>query len=241
MLLLREFVKFVILVNVSSYLLVATAMFIEYALTLNIKFLVTSANGLSGLLFGFLVAFKQMVPEHTVNVFKIASVRVKYIPSLAIAGYIVLFLVDLVNAQLFIILSGTLTSWVYIRFFKQQDGIRGDRSETFSFASFFPEILHPFIAPVSNATFHLFVALRLLPPLAASVLPTTTAAMSSTIYGDLNKPQNPLGSDTADAERRRALALRALDKRLAQNTSSPAVAPPQNASSPDPAVPPAST
>jgi hypothetical protein len=34
---------------------------------------------------------------------------------------------------------GLLISWVYCRFFKTQDGVRGDRSETFAFASFFPE------------------------------------------------------------------------------------------------------
>ena len=38
---------------------------------------------------------------------------------------------------------GWLVSWFYLRFVKQNDGVdfRGDRSETFSFASWFPPFL----------------------------------------------------------------------------------------------------
>jgi hypothetical protein len=41
--------------------------------------------------------------------------------------------------QLIMAIYGLFISWIYSRFFRVQDGIRGDRSETFSFASFFPE------------------------------------------------------------------------------------------------------
>ena len=43
------------------------------------------------------------------------------------------------QVQLMMAIYGLFISWVYSRFFKIQDGIKGDRSETFSFASFFPE------------------------------------------------------------------------------------------------------
>jgi len=36
---------------------------------------------------------------------------------------------------------GWVIGWVYIRFFKYQDGIQGDRSETFAIQTFFPEFL----------------------------------------------------------------------------------------------------
>ena len=38
-------------------------------------------------------------------------------------------------------LYGFIISWTYLRFVKEQNGVRGDRSEEFSFVSFFPEIL----------------------------------------------------------------------------------------------------
>jgi hypothetical protein len=36
---------------------------------------------------------------------------------------------------------GWVIGWVYIRFFKYQDGIQGDQSETFAIQTFFPEFL----------------------------------------------------------------------------------------------------
>jgi hypothetical protein len=36
---------------------------------------------------------------------------------------------------------GWVIGWVYIRFFKYQDGIQGDRSEAFAIVTFFPEFL----------------------------------------------------------------------------------------------------
>jgi hypothetical protein len=36
---------------------------------------------------------------------------------------------------------GVIFGWIYLRFFQVRDGAVGDRSEAFSFASFFPEPL----------------------------------------------------------------------------------------------------
>ncbi|KAJ1568513.1 hypothetical protein HK405_001084 [Cladochytrium tenue] len=107
---------------------------------------------------------------------------------LAILG--LLFLVGIVNSTFLLALYGSVVAWVYIRFFKVQEGIRGDRSESFSFASFFPESTQftSYASPTLAAA-----SLSSPPPPAAKPLP---------------------GSDLADAERRRAIALRALDLRL---------------------------
>lgn len=43
------------------------------------------------------------------------------------------------QVQMLMAIYGLFISWIYARFFKTQDGVKGDRSETFSFASFFPE------------------------------------------------------------------------------------------------------
>jgi hypothetical protein len=41
--------------------------------------------------------------------------------------------------------TGIFSSWIYLRFYKKADSLhRGDRSETFSFASFFPDSLQYF-------------------------------------------------------------------------------------------------
>lgn len=41
-----------------------------------------------------------------------------------------------------LVLSGTLFSWTYLRFYqKKEQGNRGDMSEGFAFATFFPEAI----------------------------------------------------------------------------------------------------
>ncbi|KAJ1564948.1 hypothetical protein HK096_005389 [Nowakowskiella sp. JEL0078] len=153
-----------------------------------------------------------MVPEHTLKLFQILAIRVKIIPSILVSIYFILFLLQLISVQFYVVLFGTLVSWVYIRFFKVQDGIVGDRSEMFALASFFPEIFHPVIKPVSNAVYALFVAVGMCAPLAnTNVLPMTATFETGVLATAQSK------NDTADAERRRALALKALDQRLQQN------------------------
>lgn len=48
------------------------------------------------------------------------------------------------------ICSGTLCSWIYLRFYQKHNNGRGDSSENFSFASFFPTFMQKFL----NAAFH---------------------------------------------------------------------------------------
>jgi len=147
------------------------------------------------------VALKQVVPEHRLSFFSDAlSVRVKYIPSLYMLAYLVLLLAGLIHQDFFMMLGGFLTSWIYLRFFKMTDGVPGDGSETFSFASFFPEQLHPAITKFTTIIWNLFVSTGICKPRTGGFeLPTTRLLPAA---------------DGADAERRRALALKALELRL---------------------------
>ncbi len=47
-----------------------------------------------------------------------------------------------------------LVSWVYLRFYQRQSGgngtEKGDMSDSFTFASFFPEVVRPPIAILAN-------------------------------------------------------------------------------------------
>ncbi|KAG5457477.1 MAG: eukaryotic integral membrane protein-domain-containing protein, partial [Olpidium bornovanus] len=115
----------------------------EYVGTNNPDYLYSvQANGMTAVLCGFSVAFKHLVPEHTVKLFAGAvSVRVKYFPFAFLALHLVLAILTGLLPRVVMAASGLMTSWVYVRFFRMQDGTRGDRSETFSFASFFPELI----------------------------------------------------------------------------------------------------
>ena len=95
-----------------------------------------------GLVSGFLVGLKQLIPEHLIKPIKGLSLcRVKHLPSLFILISFVCFVLFESQSQFLLVFYGSFISWIYLRFYKYQDGLRGDRSETFSFASFFPEFI----------------------------------------------------------------------------------------------------
>ncbi|KAG0088148.1 hypothetical protein BGZ93_010553 [Podila epicladia] len=209
----REFFKYLAVTSVGSMLALYITCLFEYTVRGNEDLLYgTTAYGMTCVLAGFLVGFKQLVPEHLVTLWGVFSVRVKNLPIIFASYLIVEALITRSQVQLLMAVYGMLISWVYSRFFKVQDGIRGDRSETFSFASFFPEAVQPPVKTLSNIVFGILVRLKVCSPL----------GFGNILSNDLENPQMsgmilPLSQPAslrAEAERRRALALKALDMRL---------------------------
>lgn len=54
------------------------------------------------------------------------TVRVKNIPSMALLISFSLYSLGVINFQFWVSLFGTLYSWIYLRFFKFQDGVIGN-------------------------------------------------------------------------------------------------------------------
>lgn len=94
--------------------------------------------------------------------------------------------------------------------------MKGDPSETFAFVSFFPDIFHPVLAPICDSVFDALVQLKLCAPFSDSAIETATENAASRSEGGLPSIMNQGGGGgkRAEAERRRALALKALDQRL---------------------------
>lgn len=176
----------------------------------------------------FLVAFSQLVPAHTVTLFRgIVSLRVPRFPLLHLLAVFVLSLTPLLSAAS--VLLGTaafVTSWTYLRFYKaalpdldtSQASWRGDASETFAFAEFFPDPLKPAVAGLSNQIYEVLVSLRICTPF--------SAADVSASRGDTSVQRGTPGSARQEAERRRALALKELDQRLNSASKPKPQAPP---------------
>jgi len=110
---------------------------------------------------------------------------------------------------------GFLVSWTYLRFYKtafpdldtsQPSRLRGDASETFAFSEFFPEPLRPAVAAFSNVVYSILVTAR--------ICTHFSAADVSASRGESFVLRSAPGSTRAETERRRALALKALDQRL---------------------------
>ncbi|CAG8534888.1 6363_t:CDS:2 [Paraglomus occultum] len=206
----KELLKFVAIVIIGANLASFVTYLVEYYVTGDIAYLyATQINGQIGLIEGFLVSYKQLIPEHLFKVFSgTVSMRVKHFPSIFIITSLIFFILFEAQSQFLLVIYGWLISWTYIRFFKVQDGIRGDRSETFSLASFFPEMLQPPVKVISSIIFNFLVILRCCKPIQRKRLGHDLGG-----YNPRLAPAMP-GSARAEAERRRALALKALDKRL---------------------------
>lgn len=174
------------------------------------------AGGVS-LQIAFLVAFSQIVPAHTVTLFRgLISMRVPRFPLIYLILNALLTLTPLLSYTSFFLGNcAFLTSWTYLRFYKsafpdletsQPSGLRGDASETFAFAEFFPEPIRGPVAVVSNTIYNILVAVHICVPFSA-------ADISASRGDTFTHPNAPTGT-RAETERRRALALKALDQRL---------------------------
>lgn len=171
------------------------------------------------------------MPAHTVTLFRgIVSLRVPRFPLLHVIGVFLLSLTPLLSfASFLLVTTGFLASWVYLRFYKQAfpdletsqpSSLRGDASETFAFAEFFPDPIKPFIAAFSNQVYNILVSLKICTPFSQA---DVSASRGETF---MQRSGGAPGGARAEAERRRALALKALDQRLHAATASSKPQPP---------------
>lgn len=178
----------------------------------------------------FLVAFKQLVPEHTVTIFKgMIKMRVKHFPALFLLLNAISGLVIGTDTAAILSWLGILTSWTYLRFYKRQPdltgtssgtGIKGDASETFAFACLFPDVMQPPIAFVADQIYALLVTSKLLTPFSQDDIASGNELVLARGEAGLPTPLNNQrggargAAKREEAERRRAVALKALDRRL---------------------------
>ncbi|KAJ3750734.1 eukaryotic integral membrane protein-domain-containing protein [Lentinula detonsa] len=185
-----------------------------------------SYHGQMSLQIGVLVAFTQLIPEHQVQFLGFLKMRVKSLPMAYLTVSTVMTILGF-QCPWIIIQFGWFVSWIYLRFYKKNSsdtvgGVEsyGDRSETFSLVSWFPPFTHVVLGPGGNLVYKWANKLHLIP----------------SHGGDIENGFNTIpGSARAEAERRRAMALQALDQRLAHTSSpSPQSAAPASAHTPRP-------
>ena len=92
--------------------------------------------------------------------------------------------------------------------------MRGDASDTFAFVAFFPDALHPVIAPISEGIYGVLVQMKMCTPFTGEAIESSNQSRSEGLPNIMNARPGAAGGRRAEAERRRALALKALDQRL---------------------------
>ncbi|GAA6059802.1 hypothetical protein JCM10212_003697 [Sporobolomyces blumeae] len=234
----QELVKFVVFTVVVSNVIAVVVSVIESVVLGNKALFLynTSYHGLEALQVGFLVAFTQLIPEHQVQMFGgVVKMRVKSLPMLYVTFSNVACLLGYQSPYI-LIQFGWLVSWLYLRFYKRTEGsdFRGDRSDTFAFASWFPPFIQKYVVLLSNFVFSLAVRFRLLQPwtdiesggLGSSIGPNGSATLGPGGAGAGGGAYAAVpGGQRAEAERRRAMALEALDRRMATKPTSTTAGP----------------
>ncbi|KAF2428709.1 DUF1751-domain-containing protein [Tothia fuscella] len=188
----------------------------------------TTISGGISIQAAFLVAFKQLIPEHTVSVWRLLRMRVKHFPALFLLLNTISGTLLGTETAMFLSLFAFLTSWAYLRFYRTStilsstststDNLptaRGDASDTFGFAFFFPEPIHTPIALVADKCYELAIAFGVCSPFSTEDVESGNVQASARAEGGLPTIMGGRGSGRREeAERRRALALQALDQRL---------------------------
>lgn len=161
----------------------------------------------------------------------VVKIRVKHFPAMFLITHTLSGLVLGTDTALVLAWLGFFTSWTYLRFYKTQldvSGtstggvkIRGDASETFAFAYFWPDVIQPPIAVVADSLYNALIALHVCTPFSAEAVESSNEEATARSEGTLPSLLNPGsrrggggGGKREEAERRRALALKVLDQRL---------------------------
>ncbi|KAJ4957406.1 hypothetical protein NE237_024517 [Protea cynaroides] len=199
----REFLKFIFVVNLLTYVSVFVTAIALYYITRQELYLYTPLSGFHGVLSGFLVGIKQIVPDQELSAFSVLKIKAKWVPSLVLLMSIAIsFFTEESTSYLPTLVFGTYTSWIYLRYLqrKPETNLLGDPSEEFAFSTFFPEFLRPLIDPIASVLDWMFCG----------------RSRSSDEAKGYNVGDTPLpGSDSIEATRRRERGARALEERLA--------------------------
>ncbi|KAJ6818460.1 rhomboid-like protein 19 [Iris pallida] len=194
----REFLKFIIVVNFLTSICVFVTAIGLYYITTKESYLYTPVSGFGGVLSGFLVGLKQIIPDQELSILKI-----KWLPTLVILLSVAIgFFIEESGSYIPVILFGIYMSWIYLRYFqkKPETSLKGDPSDEFSFSSFFPDFLRPILDPI------------------ASIFDRALCGRSKTSQesrDDTSDAAHLPGSDSIEAMRRRERGARALEQRLA--------------------------
>ncbi|KAF8506755.1 DUF1751-domain-containing protein [Russula emetica] len=211
-----ETIKFIAATVIFANIIAFGVNWIEFALFRNADLFLYGMqyHGQVAVQIGVLVAFTQLIPEHQVQLFGVFRARVKTLPMAYVTFSTVMCIIGF-QCPFIVIQFGWLVSWIWLRFYKKNSSetlaggpIYGDRSETFALVNSFPPFLHTPITLLGNIIYKYASRFHLIPSAGAD------------LEANLSQP----GSARAEAERRRAMALKALDQRVANpaNTPSPA-------------------
>ena len=161
------------------------------------------------------------------------KIRVKHFPAIFLIANTISGVIFFTHTAAVLSWLGFLVSWTYLRFYKRQPDLsgastggnilKGDASETFAFAYFWPDVAHGPTAAIADGIYNVLVTLKICTPFSAEEVESSNEQANARgergLPSLLNQDGRRGGGKREEAERRRALALKALDQRLQAATA----------------------
>uniref|UniRef100_A0A0K2TJV1 CG9536 CG9536PAlike [Tribolium castaneum] n=1 Tax=Lepeophtheirus salmonis TaxID=72036 RepID=A0A0K2TJV1_LEPSM len=210
----REMIIFFAVVNIGVAVVSGFFYYLLYMITFNEQLLFkVRIHGLGGYIAGASVAVKQILPDYVLYHSPMGKITNRNVPLTLLLITCVLYAVGIMQGSYSTMFgSGLLVSWTYLRFYQNHsNGSRGDMTESFSFPSFFPNVLQPILTLICNTIFTILVRIKICKK------PVRKYDMGSANSISLSLP----GVESHDTERRRQIALKALSERLSKSENSP--------------------
>lgn len=163
----KELFSFFLIINLSVAFLTTSHYIILYSIYGSDEYLYNvRLYGCSAYCAAICVSVKQLLPESVLIGTPLGKFKNNNVPLAALFLSLILYALNIIESSLVLMFFyGFIVSWIYLRFIQNHpNGHRGDLSDGFSFASFFPNVLKPGVAIVSNFIYSFFVAIRLCSP-----------------------------------------------------------------------------
>ncbi|KAJ2818689.1 hypothetical protein GGI24_005021 [Coemansia furcata] len=173
----------------------------------------THVGGLAGLVSAFTVGLKQLMPEYSIKLFGGAlNFRMNELPGVYTLVAPIMFTLLGNLGSVLLVNIGFLEAFIYLRFYRREGSLNGDRSEAFAFTTFFPEFVQPLIARLSNALYGAAVTCKLIT--SDEGYRQQNVDLEVGLEGDSSELSDVVAAEDSDADRRKAIAAKALDMRL---------------------------
>jgi len=227
------FIKFLCVTNLCINVSIFFSMVACYAATAYEPCLFRAVCGFSGVNAALAVALKQKFGERPCipGVHGLSIIKFKHLPMFLGWLSIFLWIFDrLSGKEAPLIFFGTFYSWMYLRFFllDPNTGVTGDLRPEFAAISFVPPVpgFRPLVAFIATVMFQIVYRLGIIEDAVKSntSLPTTQKNEGETLLrssgvgtdGTRQGADDPYRTVDPTAERRRLLAIKAIDEKLAQ-------------------------
>ncbi|CAI5758960.1 unnamed protein product [Candida verbasci] len=216
-----EVLKFILIVGSITNLITVIIAIISNIVREDVKNMNNPLGGGISYYFGFLVVFKQLIPEHNIVLFQgLINFRIKHVP---FALLIILTIWSLIISQsLYPAIPSIFSffvSFIYLRFFQQLNVeailpggdnsiLIGDASDTFQLVEFFPQLLKPYLIPIFNEIYEVAVLLGIITSFNDEIVE------QSNLRAQKRQEQTSKAVNKSVAERRRQVALQVIEDRI---------------------------